>query len=194
LADRLRKRGISVGVGDRVPYIIVKDDKKMAAYEKSEDPVYVLENNLPIDKEYYIEQQMFKPVHRLFEPMMDNVSSLFHGEHTKTISRGVTVNGPMNAFIKANEECVRCKKAGSIICNSCRSSFPSLLINIQKVYNEKSQIFNKSWVECQRCMGSMTNEALCVNRVCPIFYMRTKVKKELAPLEERLEKLRNISW
>lgn len=36
-------------VGDRVPYVIVKAAKGAKAYEKAEDPIYALENNLPID-------------------------------------------------------------------------------------------------------------------------------------------------
>lgn len=194
LAEKLKKRGISVGIGDRIPYVIVKGDRKMAAYEKSEDPVYVLEHNLPIDKEYYIEQQISKPVQRLFEPIMDNVSSLFHGEHTKVISRGVTMQGPMNMFVKAAEECIGCKKSGTILCNSCRSEFPKLFCELQKKFNDKTNLFNSCWTECQRCQGSIVNEVLCVNRVCPIFYKRTKIKNEIGILQNKLTKLRNLSW
>jgi DNA polymerase delta subunit 1 len=42
-------------VGDRVAYVVVKGTKGSKAYEKSEDPIYALENNLPIDTTYYIE-------------------------------------------------------------------------------------------------------------------------------------------
>jgi hypothetical protein len=41
-----------------------------AAYEKAEDPIFVLENNLPIDTKYYLEQQLSKPLLRIFEPVM----------------------------------------------------------------------------------------------------------------------------
>lgn len=41
--------------------------KGAAAYERSEDPVYVLENNVPIDTEYYLTNQLSKPLSRLFE-------------------------------------------------------------------------------------------------------------------------------
>lgn len=30
------------------------------AYEKSEDPIFVLENNIPIDPQYYLENQITK--------------------------------------------------------------------------------------------------------------------------------------
>jgi DNA polymerase delta subunit 1 len=41
-------------LGDRVPYVIISGPKGMALYEKSEDPVFVMENNIPIDTEYYL--------------------------------------------------------------------------------------------------------------------------------------------
>ena len=45
---RKRDPGSAPTLGDRVAYVIIKTggDKN---YEKSEDPLYVLENSLPID-------------------------------------------------------------------------------------------------------------------------------------------------
>ena len=42
-------------VGDRVAYVVVKGTKGSKTYEKSEDPIFVLNNNIPIDFTYYIE-------------------------------------------------------------------------------------------------------------------------------------------
>lgn len=49
------------------PFLECQAAKGAAAYERSEDPVYVLENNLPIDTEYYLTNQLSKPLSRLFE-------------------------------------------------------------------------------------------------------------------------------
>lgn len=47
------------------------------AYEKAEDPLYVLENNVPIDTRHYLENQLSKPLMRIFEPIMgDKANSL----------------------------------------------------------------------------------------------------------------------
>lgn len=35
-----------------------------------QDPIYVLENNIPIDTQYYLEQQLSKPLLRIFEPIL----------------------------------------------------------------------------------------------------------------------------
>ena len=57
--------------------MIIKGAKGARAYEKSEDPLYVLENNVPIDTKYYLENQLSKPLLRIFEPIMgDRASSL----------------------------------------------------------------------------------------------------------------------
>lgn len=41
-----------------------------AAYEKSEDPLFVLEKNIPIDTKYYLENQLSKPLLRIFDPIL----------------------------------------------------------------------------------------------------------------------------
>ena len=84
--------GSAPAPGDRVAYVVIKGIKSTssgiasivshfhidaAAYEKSEDPIYVLENNIPIDTKYYLENQLAKPLMRIFEPVMgDKASSL----------------------------------------------------------------------------------------------------------------------
>jgi DNA polymerase delta subunit 1 len=40
--------------------------------ERCEDPLYVLENGLPIDVSYYLTNQLEAPLTRLFSPMMKN--------------------------------------------------------------------------------------------------------------------------
>lgn len=72
LAERMRKRdaGSAPALGDRVAYVIVKGAKGSAAYEKSEDPLYALEHNIPIDTRYYLDNQLSKPLMRIFEPIM----------------------------------------------------------------------------------------------------------------------------
>lgn len=93
LAERMKKRdagaslppcprrttdvsaGSAPALGDRVAYVIIKGAKGARAYEKSEDPLYVLENNVPIDTKYYLENQLSKPLMRIFEPIMGDRSS-----------------------------------------------------------------------------------------------------------------------
>lgn len=40
--------------------------KQAKNYEKVEDPIYVLKNDIPLDYDYYIENQIKKPITRIF--------------------------------------------------------------------------------------------------------------------------------
>ena len=53
-----------------------------AAYEKSEDPIYVLENNIPIDTKYYLENQLSKPLMRIFEPILGEKANSLRAPHS----------------------------------------------------------------------------------------------------------------
>jgi DNA polymerase I len=79
LVEKIRKRGGAVpGVGDRVPFVIIrgKGRKKGLFVDRAEDPGYVLEKNIPLDTEYYIEKQILPPVLRIFETFGINRTKL----------------------------------------------------------------------------------------------------------------------
>lgn len=96
---KARDPGSAPAVGERVAYVIIEKGKGMKlcqkrgsvlsgnerilagapAYEKSEDPIYVLQNNLPIDCKYYLENQLSKPLLRIFGPILKTPESLLRG-------------------------------------------------------------------------------------------------------------------
>ena len=45
--------------------------------------------------------------------------------------------------------------------------------------NGLENAFAALWTQCQRCQGSLHQDVLCTSRDCPIFYRRTKAKKDL---------------
>ena len=82
-----RDEASAPNVGDRVAYVMIKGVKGSKGFEKSEDPLYVLQNNLPIDYQFYIDHQLKLPLVRIFEPILgDSVErQLFSGDHTRNI-------------------------------------------------------------------------------------------------------------
>ena len=82
-------------------YVIIKTggDKN---YEKSEDPLYVLENSLPIDVKYYLDQQLTKPLERIFIPILGETKTkeLLTGSHTRTIKVAAPKTGGLLRFAK----------------------------------------------------------------------------------------------
>ena len=84
LAERMRKRdpGSAPALGDRVAYVIIKASNNTPAYERSEDPLYVLDNSIPIDTRYYLDNQLSKPLLRIMEPVLgDKAAELLRKQH-----------------------------------------------------------------------------------------------------------------
>lgn len=90
---RMRKRdaGSAPNLGDRVPYVIIASAKGTPAYKKAEDPIYVLENNVPIDTEYYLENQLAKPLLRIFEPILGDSKA-----HSELLSKPHPIAPPIS--------------------------------------------------------------------------------------------------
>ena len=72
LAKKLRERDPhnAPTVGDRVAMVMIRGVKNANCYEKAEDPLYALENDLPIDYQYYLDHHLKQPLIRLFEPIL----------------------------------------------------------------------------------------------------------------------------
>jgi len=195
LAERMRKRDAATAptVGDRVPYVIIKAAKGAKAYEKSEDPIYVLENNIPIDPQYYLENQLSKPLLRIFEPILKNASKeLLHGSHTRAVSISTPSNSGIMKFAKKQLSCIGCKtpisKEDQTLCSHCKGREAELYQKTVANVRELEMLFGKLWTQCQRCQGSLHQDVLCTSRDCPIFYRRKKAQKDLTEAEVQLER------
>lgn len=203
LAMRMKKRdaGSAPQVGDRVAYVIIQGAKGAPAYEKSEDPVYVLDNNLPIDTEYYLTNQLSNPLTRIFEPIIPNPQSLLCGDHTRTVCKPTPSSkaGGIMMFAVKKEKCMGCKTLiadkdrveGSPLCKNCHSKESDIYLNKLTEVNVQQQLFAQLWTECQRCQGSFHQDVICTNKDCPIFYKRKKVQIDLQAATDALDK---FSW
>ena len=200
LAQRMRQRDPATApvVGDRIAYVIIKAAKNAKAYEKSEDPIYALEHNLPIDTKHYLDQFLTKPLLRIFEPIVHNAASvLLHGEHTRRIAQPTpTVKaGGIMQFAKIRPSCVGCRapiadeKLSKALCKSCLGNESQHLRSALSSVNNLEEDFNRLWTQCQRCQGSLHQDVLCTSRDCPIFYRRKKVQKDLTEATAQLNRL-----
>jgi DNA polymerase delta subunit 1 len=199
LAERMRKRdaGSAPALGDRVAYVIVKGAGGAKNYERSEDPIYVLENNVPIDTKYYLDNQLAKPLGRIFEPILGEKKSgqLLTGEHTRSIIVAAPTLGGLMKFAKKTQTCMGCKRpltgkdeSVGAVCSDCRPRLGELY---QKTVNKVSDLeirFGRLWTQCQRCQGSMHCEVICSSKDCPIFYMRMKAKKDVEDAGKELRR------
>ncbi|VDK50728.1 unnamed protein product [Anisakis simplex] len=203
LAERMRSRdaGSAPRLGDRVPYVIVAKGHKVPAYEKAEDPIYVLENNIPIDTTYYLENQLAKPLARIFEPILGDKaeSTLTNGEHTLVRSVTQSKVSALSQFFQKTERCLLCKsslKKGvqDATCEHCKPNEGKAFITHMSLMNAMEKRFGRLWTECQNCAGTMNEEILCSSRDCPIYYMREKIRIDLEEQRKALKRFNLSTW
>ena len=95
VAEKMRQRnpGSEPRQGNRVPYVIINNGKEKA-FDKSEDPAYVEENNIRLDYRYYFMHQLLKPVSDLLEPFIkdpyDIFGHLLHRSKQKVMCHQIT--------------------------------------------------------------------------------------------------------
>ncbi|KAJ3279341.1 DNA-directed DNA polymerase delta [Rhizoclosmatium sp. JEL0117] len=200
---------LALKVCDCVSYVIIKGTKDTAAYEKAEDPLYVLDMNIPIDTKYYLENQLANPLMCIFKPILGEKSSsllgeflpLFYfptrlfeaGDHLRTIS--VAAPSSMRGLMKfavRTATCLGCRtplpKDETAVCINCR---PKMVDLYQKHLNNMTELeekYSRLWTQCQKCQGLLHQDVICSTQDCPIFYMHKKVQKDLNDASKTMDR------
>ncbi|KAL0226420.1 hypothetical protein P9112_013744 [Eukaryota sp. TZLM1-RC] len=204
-AKKMAKRdpGSAPTIGSRVAYVIIQGSKNSKIYERAEDPIYVLENNLSLDTDYYLTNQLSNPLVRIFEPINKKAESeLLHGSHTRKVSRSFGGTSGLMKFAKAVPTCLGCKarltsqevSSKSPLCQHCGDKKEEIIRGSLENFRKVEHAFSRIWTECQRCAGNMHQKVLCESRDCPIFYLRKKVQKDYLQAEQNLKKFGNFEW
>uniref|UniRef100_A0A8D8RYY1 DNA polymerase delta catalytic subunit n=1 Tax=Cacopsylla melanoneura TaxID=428564 RepID=A0A8D8RYY1_9HEMI len=205
LAAKMKKRdpGTAPKLGDRVPYVIIQAGKGTPAYMKAEDPIFVLENNVPIDSNYYLENQLSKPLLRIFAPILgDNKaeSILLRGDHTRTKIVSTSRVGALSMFVQKKQTCIGCKvvlhdtSESNALCKFCLAKEKQFYEAENDKYQQLEKKFCQLWTQCQSCQGSLHEQVICTSRDCPIFYMRKKVQIELISQDAIVQRFGTIAW
>ena len=199
LARKLAKRDPATApvVGDRVPYVMVQKGPRAKGYEKAEDPLYVLQNNLPIDTQYYLTNQLTKPLTRIFEPITGNADAVLKGDHTRKVYKATSKKsaGGLMGFVTKKKSCAGCRTpiANNVgaLCKHCLPREGVIFMEKQKKIQQYEAKHSKLWAQCQRCQGTLHTDILCSNSDCPIFYMRIKAQNDL---EDATKVLQEFKW
>ncbi|KAF5917171.1 hypothetical protein HPG69_014104 [Diceros bicornis minor] len=193
--DRMDCKGLEAVRRDNCPLVanLVTASLRRLLIDRC-DPLFVLEHSLPIDTQYYLEQQLAKPLLRIFEPILGEGRAeavLLRGDHTrcKTVLTGKV--GGLLAFAQRRSCCIGCRTVLShqgAVCKFCQPRESELYQKEVSHLNALEERFSRLWTQCQRCQGSLHEDVICTSRDCPIFYMRKKVRKDLEDQEQLLRR------
>lgn len=127
---RERKPGSEPQSGDRVPYLLTDTgDHKAKAFEKSEDPKYVEENNVPVDYKYYFINKFLNPVCDLLDPLFENTKQEIFGELINQCKPPPKKREPSLTGMKKADLVEECKRLGL----DASGTIPDLKLRIKNV-------------------------------------------------------------
>jgi len=151
VAEKLRKRDPANAprLGDRVSFLVLAGAAKSKVFERAEDPLYALENELPVDAEYYLEHQLKPPLIRVFELVCGSVQkaeqALFAaGAGHKVVAATTSSMGGMGKFMKVKPKCLACntvtvKADGDPFCVACEAKGPEHAQHVKEACISKAQ-------------------------------------------------------
>jgi DNA polymerase delta subunit 1 len=200
VANKMKKRSPENApkLGDRVKYLMTTGHKKDKAFTLGDDPLYVIENDIPINYNWYLTNQLTKPLVRIFSPILggdENTSSiLFWGKHTEKVKKSISSIGIARYVVKKST-CLGCHcvldKKEKIVCKNCETKKTEILLQQIDETKEKEKLFHQVWSTCMNCQSRPLEEVTCANDDCQLFYKRLKIKKEY---EEAGKKIADFSF
>jgi len=153
VAEKVRKRdpASAASVGDRVSYLVLAGAAKSKVYERAEDPFFALENDLPVDAEYYLESQLKQPLLRVFELIFGDSQkaeqALFgaaSGQKVVVAAAAASSARGLGKFMKAKPKCLDCGTAAAAaedaaFCSGCAVLGPAREAEVKEALVAKSK-------------------------------------------------------
>lgn len=213
LAAKIAKRdpGAAPNVGDRVSYVIINDPNVRLASDRAEDPLYAMEKSLSLDTNYYLHNQISKPLLRIFEPVFGSMGKaskvLFKGDHMQPLQRQRHFNnpnwGPMSKFVVVQPSCMNCNAVlnsicknspNSVFCDTCLPIAPKFITDENNKLIEAKQKCKSIWDGCRVCQKTDSKDVPCANNDCNKFFLRHQLKKNVETQKLRVNKFVNLDW
>jgi len=130
-----RDENLTVSIGDRISYVMIEGQKGSRNYENAEDPIKVLEEDIPIDYDYYIQKQIKPPLERLLlkTKIVPNLEALFIGDHTKNrYIPKISKSNMLGRFVTVQSTCINCPtKSEDPLCDRCKGKALEIFVTKQ---------------------------------------------------------------
>ena len=196
-------------IGDRVPYLIIVKSKRVA--DCAEDPLYVLENRLEINKDYYIKNQLRNPIENLFSVIQQLPSDIWKNTSIHNSVFGRPKEGTLDTFMIRKTKCQGCNciiyedGKESIRMNFCKQcSHLKQAVTEREIAEMKVCVENRklAWNRCYSCVRESNGEVdiedlvtikseakSCRNLDCDNFYVRAQSDELVRQNRHKLEQL-----
>ena len=176
-----------VEIGERVPYVIVKGTSDVRNSSlNAEDPTYVLEHDLVVDYEYYLDKQVRKPMARVFSrvPGIDSEQRaerlLFANLTRRKFAATLQPAHALHRHVRRVNECVVCAAATYQLC--CERCFDERRVDVERVLRERAADAEREWRTridtCKRCLhqraGDYAEAVACENTACAEYAPRKR--------------------
>ena len=188
--------------GDRIDYVMVVKSKSVKLSDCSEDPLFALENKLPIDYKWYLTNQMAKPLYRIFQFIPGVTQKLFtHGPHLNRVVKPkpmVTRKGGIMSMFKPKPKCVVCSVtiASGRLCDS-KLCIDAEMTQVNDKKRHAIQVRSKAeeiWANCNNCAGDIDSANACTNRECDKFYARYILRNAKDEITEEMKRVNILDW
>lgn len=207
VAKKIKQRndGVGPGLGERVHYVMIANGAEKNCF-KAEDPTVVIEKRLPLDIGYYVENQLTKPIMRLFQFLTKEPSALLRGQHATArcadIKRCNMKDLPVLRGLRLQHACLVCRQPSvddDYVCGKCRTSRPDQVDSLVREAEAKLNAYRakdvETWDVCRGCMQEtdMTILRSCAAKDCPNLYARNLSGIEVKDAEKELSALQSTS-
>ena len=170
-----------------MPYIIVKGTSDVRNSSlNAEDPTYVLEHDLAIDYEYYLDKQVRKPMLRVFSrvPGIDSERRadrlLFANLTRRKFAATLQPAHAMHRHVRRVHECVVCAAPSYQLC--CERCFAERRADVESVLARRAAEAEAEWRAridtCKRCLhqcaGDYAEPVACENTTCAEYAPRKR--------------------
>jgi DNA polymerase delta subunit 1 len=181
LAKRMQLRDAATAPrpGERIPYVVVTGPMGAKMCECAEDPMYALQNRIPLNLKYYLTNMLEPPVRRLLDSVLPKsaIDALFAHQHAP--STPLQPNRGLGKYFVRKPRCSVCHtdQATKGVCGDCRDTdahrkrYLEQQEDVRRLDQEDAAMTSACW----RCQGPGCTVP-CANRDCPIFFRRQKVK------------------
>lgn len=205
VAMRTIEQGGYVASGSRVLFVFVKvPNKKAKAYERGMDPLRMIKSGNELDYEYYLTNQLQKPICRFLAPIfpIDQINAIF----TKAANenRRIVKKVKEGIFGRRLTPCGVCQTETSqqdrFTCGApeCEEGVAAVL-EVAISDAERAQMEDDaSWSRCETCpsrRASGISADMCANTGCDNWMARSMTQFQVEKARKKVEKIRaTLDW